>query len=434
MQVRMVVGLLASVAAACGDGDGRGTGGPDGGTQMVPRVTVVTGVSPALIAYRQEGDSAWKTPASPSTGTFELEVAGPYRVVVVCQASHSTFVVQYARTLDDERTLEHPCEHTGTFPLHVRGQMLQSGEVFFGGAGRGQSVAPWSFDLPASAGTFDFLAFFGTLGRGFDEIAIRRDVAIAADLDLGTIDVAQEHTQALVPTRYTATNLAADESLSSSVSLQSGNTFVFTDVFTHPEPAWQVNLVPQAALRATDTQYVQLVASSSSTGDPVQQRMRSITRRARDDGSTSVTLMEPVGQTTFVATADRLVATWASLPACDEIDVSRVSFSSDFSQFVSHDLLLSHAFLAGAGTTTTLDLSDVPGFRPEWRHDPALDQVFGLDAFLGTFPEDAMAEVRQDLAAPAEAASFAPRRADAQRAMLETHRTEVQRMRSRPAR
>lgn len=399
-------------------------------------VTVVTGVPPALIAFRDEASATWKTPTSTSTGTFALDVTGPYRVVVACEGSSTrrTFIVQYARTLDDERTLQHPCQLPATRPLHVRGQMLQSGEVFLGFTGRGQTAAPWSFDLAAAAGTYDFLALFGDLSHSFDQIAIRRDVAITGDLDLGAIDAAQEHAQAMVATQFTATNLAADESLMSTVLLHAGNTRAALATFVQPESAWQVGLVPFAALRATDTQDVELFASSS-TSDPDQLRDRNLTRRAREGGSTSITLMDPPGQTTFESTADRLVATWASLPLADEIDVSRISFSTDFSQFASHDLLISRAFLAATGiTSATLDVSDVPGFRPEWRHDPTFDQMFGLTAFRGTLPDDAaVAEVTQPVPAPAP--GVAPRQVDAQRARatIDAHRDEVQRLRGGPS-
>jgi hypothetical protein len=392
----------------------------------------VTGGPPALILYREEAATEWRTPASPSAGRFEIEVAGPYRVIVVCAGSGRTVqVTQLAQTLDDERTIEQPCGSPREFPLHVRGQMLQSGLVSFGGFGRGQSSAPWSFDLPAAAGTFDLVAFFGSLSTGGDHFEIRRDLAIAADLDLGTIDVAQEPAQALVPTRFTASNLATDESLTSDLFLQSGNTFAIIDGFVHPELAWQVNLVPGTALRATDTQDL-LLSASSSSDDPMQQRMRSITRRIRDGGSTSVALMDRLGPTTFESTADHLVATWAALPESDQIDLSRASFSSDFSRFVFHDFLVSHAFLARAGVTTaTLDFTDVPGFRPEWRHDPTLEQQFGLDAFRGTSPEDTtFSGVFEDVPAPTPPGT-APRRADPQRALalLHAHRAELQRAR-----
>ena len=465
MKVFALVALLASFGSACGgghgglggsgpdagsDGPGSGSDVPDAGRAMPPRVTIVTGGPPALVAFREETATAWQTPASPSPGKFEIEVTGPYRVLVVCTTrGGDVFVTEFAQTLDDERTIEQPCGGALDYPFHVRGQMLQSGEVAFGGYGRGQSSAPWNFDLPAAAGTTDFVAFFGGFSTGFDQIEIRRDITITADLDLGPIDVAQEQTQALVPTQFTAANLSPDESLFSDVFLQSGGTFAIMSQFIHPELAWQVNLVPVTALRATDSQIVQLTASSLSSSDPVQQRVRSVVHQVRDTSATSVPLMDPLGPTTFETTADRLVATWSALPENDDIDVSRFSFSSDFSHFTSHDFLLSPAFVAVTGiTSTTLDFTDVPGFQPEWQHDPTLDQGVALDAFRGTLPDDSMlTEVSQDVPAspttpvvslklpePRTTPAVAPRRTDAGRPMTlaVTHRTQL--LRARQAR
>ena len=81
--------------------------------------------------------------------------------------------------------------------------------------------------------------------------------------------------------------------------------------------------------------------------------------------------------------------------------------------------------------TATLDFTDVPGFRPEWRHDPTLEQQFGLDAFRGTSPEDTtFSGVFEDVPAPTPPGT-APRRADPQRALalLHAHRAELQRAR-----
>src|SRR5262249_21134032 len=179
----------------------------------------------------------------------------------------------------------------------------------------------------------------------------------------GPLDVAQDPPQPLVPTQFTAANLSPDESLFSEVFLQSAGAFALISQFTHPALAWQVNLVPGAALRTTDTQDVQLAASVSSSTDPVQQRMRSVMHRVRDTTATSVPLMDPLGPTTFETTADRLVVTWSVLPENDDIDVSRSSFSSDFSRVTFHDFLLSPGFVAATGiTSAALDFTDVPGF------------------------------------------------------------------------
>lgn len=420
-----VVAVLASLIGACseggqgpgnpggaagsGDSDG-GTGAPDAGTPMLSRVTVMSD-EPALIAFRDEASPAWKTPLSPGGGKFELDVAGPYRVVVVCtDAAGDVFAVQFAQTLDDDRTIEQPCAVPPRGPFHVSGQMQQPGEVFLGGDGRGTSTAPWSFDMPAAPGTFDFLAFSGDFATGFDHVAIRRDLAIADHINLGMLDAAQDQAQALVPTQFTASNPVPGESLTSFLFVQSGNTRAIIDASSHPEPAWQINLVAADALRDTDTQSVQLSASAP-TGRPMQLGRRSITRRILAGGSTSITLPEPLGPTSFSATADQLVATWASLPESDAVDLSRTCFADDFSRFVEHDLVLSRAFLTATGASAaTLDFTDVPGFQPTWGLDPTFTQGFELQASRGSSPDDFIfSDVSETHDAPTPPGSDAPR-------------------------
>jgi hypothetical protein len=414
MKVRVVVGVLASIASACGAGRDEPTA-----------ITVVTNQPPALIAYREEATADWKTPTRPGADRYELEVAGPYRVIVVCEDSGLVVVVQLARTLDDEHSIELTCREPPGPRFFVHGQMLQPGMVTFELSGLVHSTAPWSFVTFTAAGTFDLVAFSGDESTGFDHFEIRRDITVTADQDLGTIDVAQVPAQALIPTRFTATNLAASESSVAYVELVSGNTHAAALTTTQPEHAWQVGLVPGAALRSTDIQAVHLAARASlsgqpMSGQPMQQSTREIIRRIRDGGSTLVTLMDAIGPTRFESTADRLVATWASLPECDRIAVSRQSFSS--SHFVVQSFRISHAFIASTGTGATsvaLDFTDVPGFRPEWRHDPTLEQEFAVWASRGTSPDDyTSSEVAELVPAPSPiGAGTAPRGIDAQRAM-----------------
>ncbi|HMG54763.1 MAG TPA: hypothetical protein VK601_14800, partial [Kofleriaceae bacterium] len=113
-------------------------------------------------------------------------------------------------------------------------------------------------------------------------------------------------------------------------------------------------------------------------------------------------MMAPLGATTFETTEDRLTATWSSLPDYDGLDLWRVSFSSDFSRFVSHAVFLSRSFVEATGATSSmLDFTDVPGFRPEWQHDPALEQVVGLDASRGAGDDGSEASsLSQDIPPP----------------------------------
>jgi hypothetical protein len=402
----VVVGMLASIASACGAG-------------RASSITVVTDQPPALIAYREEGTPDWRTPTSPGTGRYEFEVAGPYRVIVVCVDSRQVVTTQLARTVDDAPSIELPCGDPPVHTLLVSGRMLQPGTVSFDLEGLDSSTAPWSFDISTNPGTFDLVAFSGDQSTGFDHFEIRRDITITADRDLGTIDVAQVPAQALVPTQFTATNLAANESPLAYVELLSGNTYAAAVPTTQPEHAWQLGLVPSAALRSTDTQDVHLATRAPLSEQPMQRSTREFIRRVRDGGSTLVTLLDAIGPTRFESTADRLVATWTSVPECDQLVVARTSFSS--SRLVVQGLRLSHAFLASTGTgarSVALDFTDVPGLRPEWRHDPTLEQDFLVFASRGTSPDDyASSEVLESVPAPSPlGVDTAPRSIDPHRA------------------
>ena len=92
--------------------------------------------------------------------------------------------------------------------------------------------------------------------------------------------------------RFTAGNLDPDEVLSSNLFPQSGNTVAFNSVFDQPKHAWEVNLVPDLALRTTDSQHVEIFASIFSSSEPVRQRVRSVNRSARAGGPTSIMLMD----------------------------------------------------------------------------------------------------------------------------------------------
>jgi hypothetical protein len=70
---------------------------------------------------------------------------------------------------------------------------------------------------------------------------------------------------------------------------------------------------------------------------------------------------------------------------------------------------------------------------PEWRHDPALEQVIALDAFHGASDDDsASSGVSEDLLPPPPTGpGSTPRRIDARHAIevANVHRAEVRRQR-----
>ena len=334
----------------------------------------------------------------PSTGvnTFEISVSGPYRVVVACEGTFSTSIVEHARTAADGALLTHPCSRP--HPFVVRGQMQQPGEVFLGDFGFGASMSVWDFALPADSGTFDLVLLGGDLTTGLDRIAIRRDLEITGDIDLGSIDISRESVRALVPTTFTAPNVLSSESRSVSVDVQAGATFASIDnSVLRSESRWTARLVPDGVLRPTDHQTVTLGAYIDTDDGTVRKiSSRSVSQDVRVGGSTSMRLPEPLGPVTFAMTADRLTATWSSLPDHDEVSLSRLSLRRGTVQLLVHELRASADFLEVIGATSVvLDLSDIPGLKSEWRHDPAAEPLRSLDVGHGTLNSGAFSEVSE---------------------------------------
>jgi hypothetical protein len=313
-------------------------------------------------------------------------VTGPYRVLVVCEQPSSlagfpdTVATEYARTPADAHVIDNPCG-AGTFTL--QGEMSESGAVAFGDSSTGDADA-WQFKLPASPGTFDLVMLFGDLfGAGVDRVAIRRDVEVTGDIDLGPIRAEQEHAQVLNRVAFTSSDLETSERLSHQMMLRTHNTSVSVgSPFSGSD--WEVTLAPDSILVPTDRQAVTLTASKDRRDGP-DTYYRSITVDVKPGTPTSVTLPEHLAHVTFDATADRLTATLQLLPDHSELWLTRrslVHHSYSVGDTVSvaltalyHQLVMSAAFSAAAGTTgAVLDFHDVPGFQPAWQHDPTAPQ------------------------------------------------------------
>lgn len=320
---------------------------------------------PALLAFREEGSTKWQSVAVAGRSTFTITAAGPYRVVVTCENLGGVIqVIQYARTLDDEPLIKLVCNTTpGSFT--VRGTMMQPGKISLGYDTRSGTDPNWGFELPSSPGSFD-LVMLSEDAR----IAIRRDVQITSDQQLGVLDLALEAPQMRVPIAFTATNLLPTESRSSQVILEAGGTLASL----HYGPGWDFDLAPRSVLQPTDHQTVIINASEPpSTANPVS-RTRSVVRDFGVGDSTTVTLLEPLDMIAFENSPDRLVATWSALPEYDALILTRSSYASPTRSW-SHSITLTRAFVEATGATSaTLDLSDIPSFKSQWRQDPSLAQ------------------------------------------------------------
>ncbi|TMQ03296.1 MAG: hypothetical protein E6J90_02385 [Deltaproteobacteria bacterium] len=358
---------LAGMAPACGSGSTHAPADPDGHI-----VTVTTGLPPALIAFRDDLSTDWIGLPVQRATKFDITTHGAYQVVVACSGGDQdsdVSIVLYGRTPDDDPSIDGICD---TAQFEVRGSMLQAGEVALGDGTEGSSATFWDFDLLTRPGTFDLVLLSLTSAGVPSSVAFRRDIAIVADKNLGAIDLTKEASQPLVPVSFTIANLQAGEATRSNVSFFAGNTRAQVFSLDGSPPGLTAQLAPGSALRPTDSQHVVLYASSRDAATSLT-RSRSLGRDVRVGDLTSWTLPDPIGPVTFETTADRLTATWSTLPDHDEIELLREGIGSQFNFQI---MLLSRSFLEATGATSaTLDFHAIPGFKSQWQQDPAASQL-----------------------------------------------------------
>lgn len=386
----LACGLVVSLVTSCSDG-------PHAPVQ----VTIETNAPPALLMFRDEASPTWQTMASDDIHTFELTVTVPYRVVVVCirpgspDMLASVQVIQFARTPDDEPSIAADCSYT-TRPFTARGVLTEPGVVTLEDRSDRVLAPNGEFSIPAPSGTFDLVVVKGDLTTTDQRIAVRRDVAITGDADVGIIDVAQQ-ASALVPITFTCQNCDPGDSLYGEIQLFTRSTIALLSE-SFGGKVWPGLLAPEAILRSGDRQRVFLSATSPTPGGGVTHFRGSLHDFHAGD-RTTIELPAVLGPVSFDMTADRLTATWSSLPAYDGITLSRLSFSD---RGVSHGVNLSRAFVeATAAASVTLDMTDIPGFQDAWRIEPTDSQMRTLDAYRDSGPHDEVESmVLEQLPAP----------------------------------
>jgi len=378
----MSAALALASPAACSStsGTSHAPGDSDGNV-----VSVTTGIPPALLAFRDDLSTDWVGLPVHGATTFDLTTHGAYQVVIACSAGDqdpSVTMILYGRTADDDPTIKLSCG--GGFPFQVKGEAFEAGEVSLGDSSEGASFTDWQFDLVAQPGTFDLVMVSRSSTGVPSSIAFRRDLAIVNDTDLGAISLSQG-SQPLVPVSYTIANLQAGESATSSLLLTAGNTEAFVGSLGGSPQGLTAQLVPDAALRPTDRQHLTLAAATTDATTSLS-HSRALGRDVQVGDSTVWTLPDPIGGVTFDVTADRMTATWSSLPEYDEIELLREGFTTDFGPPVTtqvrlHELVLSRAFAEATGATSaTLDFHAIPGFKSQWQQDPTVSQFRTLEA------------------------------------------------------
>lgn len=341
MRTPVLVSSLLTVAVSTGCGGGNN--GP-GGTVQLDTIG-----PPELVAFREQGAADWQT--LPVAGNlYEIDVAGPYFVAVVCNDVEGLFdSYQFARTPDDDPAITAPCTGQGPDPSSsATGTMVQPGDVSLRFSSQQTADPDATFDLPTFDGTHDLVAFDDT------RIVIRRGLQVAGTTAITpAIDLA---TEGAIRTSagFTIANASTDESLFGVNQVFTENeTFVFLG-FGGPE---ELLLAPDSALGADDRQSVSVSASLADTSRQVS------FGNVRQASSRTVTFPEALTGATLEEIDGQIGAEWGALPDHDTLALS-IDQTRDDNVFLFHDLTISKTFADQIGTSVVLDL-DIPGFDPE---------------------------------------------------------------------
>ncbi len=316
-------------------------------------ITISTVREPMAIAIRDGLDGAWQVPTATATGSYKLDVTGPYMVSVVCSAGDGFLVRtrQIARTPEDGRELDLECAEIPKITADVKGKVVQPGAITLGGGTAFSDTPDWDLQIGSEAGTFDLI------GVSEDRIMVRRDVAISGTVDLGAIDIDQQG-MALAPVALTVSNGASGEEIEAQVAISTPTT---ESALVHLGSPASAKIAPDGILSAEVRQSVTIVGWQEDAS-------RMIRRDFRADNATAFALPEPLAPISFDTAGGKLVATWTRLPEHDKVIVSVAGELAD-GKAREHELELSQHFIAATGATSaTLD-TELPGYLPAWRPD-----------------------------------------------------------------
>jgi hypothetical protein len=390
--------VLSVGVVACGDGGGGAVvpdapvadasdapapEPPDAAPDAPPApgtVTIQTIAEPALVAFRDDGSASWQSFPVAGKTAFEIHPTGPYRVVVVCRTPRSANASMFGRVLEDGATIERACGEP-TLPLTVRGSLAATGSVTLGEASAMSSTAPWMFELALAAGIYDLAIL---VGDPFDpaRIAMRRDVHVAADLDLGALD--PTGAEPLSSVSFTATNRADGEVLTHYTSFDSGQGAF--NSFVH-DGSWTARFVPPHVLRPTDQQAIELGAY---TLDGAHRSLyRGVGRAYHDGDPTEVTLPAAGAPVEFQVDGERLSVALPAMPAAAEATLATQTQVSGADRFRVQTTQLSSKFVHATGATSiVVDFTGVPGFLTDWKLADTGLRLRSFDSTVQTGPDD----------------------------------------------
>jgi hypothetical protein len=364
--------VLSTLTLAGIAGGAYGCGGGNSST-----LRIETEASPLLLVHRDDGEASWTQVAVAGKTEFELEVDDRHEVVIVCQQTRGlphVLTTKYARTTEDGDGLTGLCVNR---PFVVSGTLVQPGQVSFAGAVSATSGMSRTFEFASKRGTFDLLMLGGDDFTA-ETFGARRGIMVDGDLNLGTIDLAQENLQPTVSKAFEISNLRAEEDPSMAPRLVNGE---IEYLFFGTSGDTMARLPPASALSASERLMVRLSASISAPAQDLPSTARSITVSAEQAGA--VALPEPLVAPAFEHQAPRSVATWSALPEYDELRFMRSTTAADQIR-KAHELRMTHNYAVETDTAQLeLDFREIPGFLPEWELVTGARPAFFLAANKG---------------------------------------------------
>lgn len=316
-------------------------------------ITIQLDDPPYLVLYREGTHGAWRSARRLKDTTYEAKVRGPYTVMTVCSTGLEAFTSLTSQTLQDERLVEVECTYPEEPLVDVAVSMAQPGIISIGN-GIALSQSPnWSWWVPVEAGTRDLTA------SDNNRLLLQRGLQISEGLTLPPIDLATATLMPSIP--FHVPNPPAGETLSVSTFLSTPGVFQGR-LYRGPLPA---RVAPNALLAAGELQAVSVRSSAITDSSFLLRTARRDNFRIGD--STETPMWNPLSSYQLqLDRDDDIQVTWTPAERFDALELYAFDAAG---RFVDHVATASYVQATGV-RKLTLE-TDVPGYLPQWRIDPA---------------------------------------------------------------
>lgn len=373
---------------------------PDDQALIGVPVTIESTTPLELVLYREGKQGAWRPAQSLGQNRYQARVRGPYTVMTVCMWAGSPTTLLTSQALSDSRTVEIDCAFPEA-PLTVSGSMVQPGRVTVGESFWPSTTPNWTFDIAASAGTYDIIA------SGGDRAAVQRAVEVSENRTIPAFDLATQGTLLGNATFWITNPIPGDfvDAVNWMITPRQRQAQLYRG------PLTPVKVAPPSFLAAGERQEVS-VRSLDNRG------LGYILHSVRQPfvGSTGVTLWKPfTAYGTSLDSSGDVVGTWSG---SEPVDKLAVHATDEAGRYIDHEATAS--YLRETGSKSLTLETDAPGYQDAWRFDPTTPHdrtIFTRrDSLGGSFQFDQSFEGDATLSAAAAGAAAASQRFEANEA------------------